>query len=289
VRALGSSRLRRRSRRPRLALAACLACVLALCGAGRARAEASNASTAVGAAWPLAAEHAGRIEGDHVVWQSSYFDSLSIDVAARWQRFDLARPVAGEIDAARSPGVTAVRDAGGAIVAFLVDADRAPDWRNQLDVVLRAPAPSDAKTRAITLAPPLPRTDAIQRLDVSGEGELRFEPATSDGLVHDIGSWSTPGISEDARHEVNEHLARHDTPRDDSPIYVKASAPVVAEGLRGRALTASERARPGLLLAIFLFLALGGACGAAYRALGRDARIEQAEAVLREEFERHGS
>jgi len=273
----------------RLVLAACLGCVLALCGASHARAEPSNASTAVGLAWPHAAEHAGRIEGDHVTWQSSFFDSLSLDLAARWQRFDLAHPVAGELDPSRSPGVTAVHDAGGAIVAFLVDTERAPDWRNQLDVTLRAPAPSDAKTHEVILTPPLARADAIQRLDISGEGELRFEPATSDGLVHDIGSWSTPGISEETRRETNEHLARHDTPLDDSPIYVKASAPAAAEGLRGRALTARERARPGLFLAVLLFLALGAACAAAYRWLGRDAGIEQAEAVLREEFERHGS
>jgi hypothetical protein len=235
---------------------------------------------------PRVASHLARIEGDRVTWESSFIDNGPVDPAARWERIDLARPIAGELDAAQSPGVAAIVDAKGAIEAFVVDARRLPNWHDAVGIAIRAPlAHVDGD---VVLSPPLARGDAVQRLVVSGEGDLRFEPAPGAGVVHNVGSWSTPGVSENARHDTNAWLGGGNTPLDLSPIYVQASSPALDHGLRGRALTATERAQPGLILAVLVFVLLAGASAATYRWLGRDARIEQAEAVLREEFERNG-
>ena len=175
-------------------------------------------------------------------------------------------------------------DAKGAVVALAIDTRRVPDWREEVTVTLVAPVAHDGAD--VVLVPPLARGGSIQRIEVSGGGELRFEPESALGLVHEVGAWSTPGISERVRHEADALLGGRDAPLDESPIYVEATSSTLERGLRGRALTATERARPGLILAIVVFVLLAAACAAAYRWLARDARIEEAEATLREEFER---
>jgi hypothetical protein len=264
------------------ALVAAVAIAVALLWTGAARAD-EGASVS-----PQVASHAARIEGERVTWESSFIDNGPVDPAARWERIDLARPIAGELDAVRSPGVAAIVDGKGAILGFAVDARRVPNWHDAVTVTVRAPL-----TRAgggggggdVVLAPPLARGDSVQRIVVSGEGDLRFEPDPGLGVVHHVGSWSAPSVSEDARRETDARLEGGHAALDLAPIYVLGSSPAFEQGLRGRALTATERARPGLILAVLVFVLLAGASAAAYRWLGHDARIEQAEAVLKQEFE----
>lgn len=235
---------------------------------------------------PRVAAHVGRIEGDRVTWESVFLDDGPGAADASGERIDLARPFPGELDTSRSPGVAAITDARGAIVGFAVEPRRRPYGSGSTVVVVRAPLVRVGDE--VVLAPPLARGESVQRLAVSGEGELRFEPAPSTGLVHDVGSWSDPGIAEGSRRAADAALGGRDLPLDEAPIYLRASSSVLAGGLRGHALTATERSRPGRILAVLVFALLAAGCAAAYRRLGRDARIEQAEAVLREEFERHG-
>jgi hypothetical protein len=247
-----------------------------------ARAEATAAAT------PRAASHVARIEGGSVTWESSFVGNESPDPPARWERIELARPISAELDAPRCPGVAAVVDAKGEILSFVIDTERLPDWRGDVRVALRAPLAhvgSNDDTKVV-LVPPFARGAGVQRVEVSGEGELRFEPEASSGFVHEVGSWATPGVSEAARHDADALLGGRDTPLDESPIYVDAASAALEHGLRGRALTATQRAQPGLILAISVFALLAAACAAAYRWLARDARLEQAEATLREEYER---
>jgi hypothetical protein len=237
-----------------------------------------------GSAWPRAVAHVGRIEGDHVLWNSSFVGNDTTDSSSGVVRIELARPVVADLDAEHSPGVSTVHDPTGAIVAFAVDTRQIDGWREGVQVSLRAPLKTEGVD--VVLVPPLARGGAIQRIEVSGAGETRLEPDPSLGLVHDVGSWTTPGISEWARRESDALLGRRNAPLDEAPIYVEAASPSLDRGLRGRALTQEERARPGKLIAIGIFILLAAACAGAYRWLAGDARIEEAEATLREEYAR---
>jgi hypothetical protein len=234
---------------------------------------------------PRVASHTGRIERDNVAWHSSFVGNVGDDPSSSRIRIDLARPLHGQLDAARSPGVGAIVDRQGGIVAFAIDPQRVPGWASVVTVTVRTSLPREGDT--VVLAPPIAAGDSVQRVELSGEGDLRFEPAPQDGFVRELGSWSAAGISESDRRAANAELGLGRR-FGESPIYLKASAPVLERGIRGRALTAQERARPGLILAVLAFVVLIAACAAGYRALGRDAQIEEAEALLREEFEQHG-
>jgi hypothetical protein len=237
-----------------------------------------------------AASHTGRIAGGRVTWESSYVANAGDDAPPsaphRTHRIDLLSPVVAELDAARSPGVSVVRAPGDGhpVVAIEVDEERVPSWRANVTVVLEEPLTHDGAD--VVLAPPLCRGPAVQRLDVSGEGDLRFEPASSLGLVHDVGWWTSPAVTERARHDADGLLGERAASLDEQPFYLEADSGDLSRGLRGRLPTAAERARPGVLLAVVVsaFLILG--CGAAYKRLAGDARVEQAEAALREEFAR---
>ncbi len=252
-------------------------------------AEVSVAEEAVGVVWPTVASHAARIEGDQVTWQTSYVRNTSSAQNARRERLDLERPVPGTLDQERSAGVEPILNHEGEIVAFAIDPQRAPSWQEAITVTIQAPLVRDGA--AIVLSPPLAHGGMVQRVDITGDGDLRFEPAASDGIVRHVGAWSAPGITETARRDANDDLGAgspvssgRSLALDDSPVYLVASSPALEHGLRGRAQTATERARPGLFLAAVLFIALALGCAEAYRRLGQDAQIEQAEAALREEF-----
>jgi hypothetical protein len=233
------------------------------------------------------ASHVGRIEGDRVTWRSMYVENASTDPSASRERLDLAHPFIGELDADQSPGVRAITDGTGAIVAIAVDPQVLGTWQRLVAFTVRAPLAREGAT--VVLAPPLARGEGIQRLDVNGPGDLRFEPASSDGLVKNVGSWSTAGIDETARRAASAELGETSISLDEAPIFVVATSDAVARGLPGTALTAAERARPGLILAGILFVVLAAACGLAYRLLGREAGIERAEAAIREDYERGGA
>jgi len=262
-------------------LAVLAAIVLAVFSASAAGTEESSV------AWPHAASHAGRIEGDRVLWQSTFCDNAGNDPNATRLQIDLARPLEGVLDGAGSPGVSAVVDGRGAILAFAIDPHRLPGWADAVTVTLRAPLARDGD--AVVLTPPIAAGDAVQRVELSGDGDLRFEPAPSDGFVRNAGSWSAPGISASDRRATNAELGLGRAALDESPIYLKATTPALDRGIRGRALTAQERARTGLILAAVAFVLLIAACAAGYRRLEQDARIEQAEVALREEFEKPGA
>ena len=239
---------------------------------------------------PGAASHTGRIASGHVTWESSYVASVGDDAPSftphRTHRIELARPIVAELDAARSPGVSVVRASseGHPIVAIEVDEERLYSWRASVTFVLEQSLAREGGD--VILAPPLCRGPTVQRVDVSGEGDLRFEPAPSLGLIHDVGWWASPVVTERARRDADALLGGRAASLDEQPFYLEADSGELSHGLRGRVLTAAERARPGVLLAVVVSALLVLGCAAAYKRLAGDARVEQAEAALREEFAR---
>lgn len=231
---------------------------------------------------PRAVSHSGYIRGNAITWTSTYRAVASRDSTATSQAISLADPLAATLDVERSPGVAAVLDASERITTFVIDTERLPTWSYEIVVTLRAPRRSDGGEEVLT--PPLVKMDGAQRIDVAGEGEIRFEPSASMGLVHHVGAWSAPSITEGARHELDVFLGRNDVPVDGLPLFVDAASPA-SSTLRGHALTSDERMRPGLYAAIAAFVLLVGAIAVAYQWLASNARIEEAEAALRSEFD----
>jgi hypothetical protein len=261
---------------PRAWLVSLFALAVALLGGRVARAD------EVADVRPRAAAHAAFVAGDTVTWTTTYNDCVSSDASAPAQRVLLSTPLRATLDADRSQGVTPALDAQGRIVALVFDG-RGLRWPLEVHATLRATV--ERSGDEIVLHPPLARSLVAERVEVAGEGDVRFEPSPSMGLVHNVGSWSTPGLSERTRHTADDVVGGHDAPLDEPPLYIGPSSEL-AQGLRGRTLTGAERARPGMLVALTVFLFLVIAITASYRWLGGRARIEQAEAVLREEYER---
>ncbi len=233
---------------------------------------------------PRFALHAARLSGDSVVWTSTLLDNTGDTGGKRaTRRVALARPIDAEL-VAPSPGVSAIRDGRGEIVGYAIDGDQLPGWPARLQVTLRAKLAREGDD--LVLEPPLVRGEVVQRIDVTAGRDARFEPAPELGLERHVGSWSAEGIGERARQSAGAQLAADGEARGDVTLYVRSDAPELARGLRGRALTAEERARPGLLLAVTTFAILVAALLLVRRWLSGIARIERAEAFLREEYER---
>jgi hypothetical protein len=235
-------------------------------------------------AGPRVALHAARLSGDSVVWTSTLLgNTVDAGSARATMRVPLARPIDAEL-VAPSPGISSILDGRGAIVAYAIDGARLPGWPARVQVTLRAKLAREGDD--VVLAPPLVRGELVQRVDVTAGSGATFEPSADLRLERQLGSWSTEGVGERVRQNAAAELAADGEAPGDVTLYVRSESPKLARGLRGRALTAEERARPGLLLALATFAILVAALLLVRRWLSGMVRIERAEAFLRTEYER---
>jgi hypothetical protein len=227
-----------------------------------------------------AAVHDARVTRDGITWRSIYVDNAAIADKRQAIRLELARPIDATLDVAGSPGVTPIVS-DESIVAFVIDADRLPYWNDAVAVTLHAPR-SDAGKHEEVLEAPLAHGDVPQRIVVSGDDDLRFEP-DEPTLERHVGYWAPASSRESERRACDEAIgSRAPLPLDDLPIYVAGVDG--AATIRGHFTTGPERARPGVIAATLLFVLVAALLAIAHRVLSGRARIEQAEAILREEF-----
>jgi hypothetical protein len=245
---------------------------LMLLAAPSARADATAPMTT------RAASHEARVSHDEITWRSLYVGNAYYPGSGMTLLLDLAEPIVASLDAAGSPGVTPIVD-GGAIVGFAIDADHVPSWSDGVALVLHAPRTGASEA---LLAPPLARGDVTSRIVVSGDDDLRFEP-TAPQLERHVGYWAAASSREGERRACDEAIGERARLRlDEIPIYVTGAE--ASHGIRGHFTTSSERARPGIFFAAVLFVLVASGLGLAHLRLSGRARIEQAEAVLREEY-----
>ncbi len=230
-----------------------------------------------------AAVHDARVTREAVTWRSIYIDN-EVDTGdpdhRRAIRLDLARPVHAELDAPESPGVAAIVE-DESIVGFILDSDRLPGWRGAFAVTLHAPRRT-VDASGDFLAPPLAKGEVPQRIVVTGDDDLRFEPGDPT-LERHVGYWAKASSRESDRRALDEQIgARARLPLDDLPIYVSGADGAAL--IHGHFTTGPERARPGVIAATLLFVFVAGLLLVAHKRLTGRARIEQAEAILREEY-----
>jgi hypothetical protein len=229
-----------------------------------------------------AASHDARVDSGGVTWHSVYVGSHGTVGHGYPLRIELAHPVAATLDAERSPGVRA-EQIGGAITAFVLDGERDGASRDAITVTLHAARVHDGD--AELLAPPLVHGDAVQRVTVAGDGELRFVPEGAP-LEHHVGYWVTAGIGDADRAACDATVGSRPA-IDDAPLYIGHADAVTT--VRGHATTGADRARAGILGVTLVSVLVLASLAWGYRRLTGRARVEQAEAILREEFERHGA
>jgi hypothetical protein len=226
-----------------------------------------------------AASHEARVAGAEVTWHTVYAGNGRVANGEGPLRVDLVHPIVATLDVDCSPGITELR-AGDAVTGFLVDPAHVHAWPLSFAVTLHAPRVHDGG--AELLAPPLARGDAIQRITVAGDDDLRFAP-DGPALEHHVGYWIAHGLDEREKSACDDRLPGRVTVGD-SPIYVgRGDGPVV---LRGHLSTAADRARTGAIGVTMISVLVIAVLAWGYRRLTGRARVEQAEAILREEFER---
>jgi hypothetical protein len=220
--------------------------------------------------------HEARVSRSEIVWQSLYFGDGSVVERGQALRLDLAHPIVATLDPNESPGVTAVTR-NGAIVALTVDPAHAPHWGDGIAVTLHA-----SRAPGEILDAPLARGQATARIVVLGDDELRFEP-TEPRIERHVGYWADARSQEPERRTCDEVVgARAPLRLDEIPIYVTEID--ATTGIRGHFTTRKDRARPGVFAAACLFVLIVLGLGVTHLRLAGRARIEQAEAILREEY-----
>jgi len=222
-----------------------------------------------------AASHDATVEADRITWRTTYFGNDAPgtgDVV----RVDLAAPIRCAPEEVRASHLVRVVRSGDAITGFEIQ--EYAGWRDAIVVTVV----QRIDRSAVVLAPPLARGDAVQVVTVSGADELRFEPGGASFIRH-VGYLATDDVDHAARAQCDDLVGRT-FPPSASPIYLRGSSRVASEGIRGALTTASERSRPGLLGTAFAFVAIAIGLALFYRRLSGQARAEQAEAALREEF-----
>ena len=240
-----------------------------------------RAGTASADARPVtswAASHDATVEGDRITWRTLYVGNDAPGTAGEL-RLDLATPLhvaAGDVSASR---LVRVVQSGDAITGFVFNDD--VGWRDGIAVTV---VQRFDDRRAITLAPPLSRGDSVQVVTLTGPDDLRFEPSRATALVRHVGFVAPDDVDHVARAQCDELLRRR-FQASASPIYVRGASRVATDGMAGALTTADERSLPGVIGAAIAFVAIAMALLLGYKRLGGHARAEQAEAVLREEYD----
>lgn len=266
------------ARRVTVAIAAG-AVALALAAGSEARAEERALSPVPRPAAVAAAVHRGSVGGDRITWRSRFVVQPGAGPGGVEVRLASPLPAGIDVDEARSPGVRATRDARGRVVAIAHDAAAT----DEVSVVVVQPVASRAD---LTLHPPLAAGDEVQAVTLEGRDDVRFEPEARLGVARHVTYSVAVDVDDASRHAADALLALPVGVGQPPPLYVRARGPMVDPGLVGSVTTAHERSRPAYFGAIALFVLGVGALAVLYRRFSRDARVEQAEADLRGEFER---
>lgn len=240
-----------------------------------------RAGTASADARPVtswAASHDATVEGDRITWRTLYVGNDAPGASGEL-RVDLAAPLHVAAADVRAPRLVRVVQTGDTISGLVFGDD--PGWRDGIAVTV---VQRFDKRSAMTLAPPLARGDGVQVVTVTGQDDLRFEPAPATALVRHVGFVAPDDVDHAARARCDELLGRR-FQASASPIYVRGASRVATDGMTGKLTTADERSLPGVIGAAIAFVALALALMLGYQRLGGHARAEQAEVVLREEYE----
>lgn len=224
-----------------------------------------------------AASHDGTVEGDRITWRTTYVGN-DAPGAGDTIHVVLAAPLRCSPDDVRASHLVRVEQHGGAITGLEIE--EYAGWRDAIVVTV---VQRFEKRDAVTLTPPLARGDTVQVVTVTGGDDLRFEPSRATELVRHVGFLAPDEIDHAARTQCDDLLGRRFA-ASATPIYVRGTSRVAAEGLTGALTTSDERSRPGLVGAAFAFFAIGVGLVLLYRRLNGQARAEQAEAAIREEF-----
>lgn len=208
----------------------------------------------------VAVDHTATWQGEQISWVSV----LHLD-GEGGGALPLARPIPGPVE-----GAPVVTDAAGQVVAVQV-----PEGARSLRLRSVQPTPGQ---RAPELAPPLPLSDAAQRIDLDG---LRWAPDPALGLERHMRRTSPPGFTVAERRKVDRWLDGRAQPKG-ARIYVIADPSLAATGLQGEVGPAQVQVGVALAIAGLFGLVLGaGALG--YRLLERQARRERIERYLQDE------
>ncbi len=225
-----------------------------------------------------AASHDATVEGDRITWRTLYVGNDAPGATGEL-RVDLAAPLhvaAVDVHASR---LVRVVQSGDAITGFVFSDDAG--WRDGIAVTV---VQRFDDRRRITLEPPLARGDGVQVVTLTGQDDLQFEPSRTTALVRHVGFVAPDDIDHAARAQCDDLLGRR-FQASTSPIYVRGASRVATDGIAGALTTADERSLPGVIGAAIAFVAIAIALLVGYKRLGGHARAEQAEAVLREEYE----
>ena len=239
----------------------------------------ASTTAAAGAPPPSAARaalHVGTVVGEDLQWRSTIVLPPDGDGAPLRLRLAAPLPPGETLDAA--PGVHAVFERDG-IVA--VDFAAAPEGV----AVLRFTQPNARRAARAHLGAPLVEGDAIQIVDVAGDGGARFEPAAELGLDRTVTELVQPGISLGDRGAAIAELDYH-APLGAVPLVLRADAALVARGgIDGTLTTFAERRRGAAAGISVAFIAAIIALWALQRRLGRAAHEEEAERALAAEYD----
>jgi len=255
------------ARRRRTAHAVCAALVLAALPAAAAPPAVASARAAV---------HRGVVVGDAIQWRTTIAFPPMDDASPVRVRLAVPLPPGETLDG--PPGARAVRD-GERIVAVDIDAPEGGQ------VVLRFTQPGAKRAPRAHLGAPLVEGDAVQIIDVDGDGGARFEPDPALGLDRTLGELVQPGVPHDERAAAIDALDFH-PPIGAVPLVLRADPAVVARGGVDGALTTFAERRRGAAagIGVAFVLAIAG-LWALQRRLGKAAREEEAERVLAAEFQ----
>lgn len=211
----------------------------------------------------FAVDHTATWQGEQIAWVSV----LHLD-GEGGGTLPLARPVPGPVE-----GADTVSDAAGRVVAVQV-----PEGARSLRLQVVQPAPGQ---RAAELAPPMPLSDAPQRIDLDG---LRWDADPALGLERHMRRTSPPGFTERDRRKVDRWLDGRRQPKG-SRIYVIVDASLADSGLKGE--VGPARVDVGVALAVGgLFAGVLGAGALGYRHLEGQARRERIDRYLEDEVVR---
>ncbi|APR85059.1 Hypothetical protein A7982_10408 [Minicystis rosea] len=245
-----------------------------LCGAALFALSISSAAAA--AEGPIvAAQHHGVVRGEVIRWTSNYVLRREAPPS-----ITLAYPLPVGAVLEVSPDVSAEARAGR-VTAIRLGSGSVEDGR----VTVAVTAPLERLGRDVRLAPPLAAGDAVQIVEVEGSDELRFEPEPRTELARHVGFFAPVDLPWSARDACDRIVGYVRVRLNDDPMYLKASAPIVAaEGIRGRLVSHGDRIHAGALGAGGAFIALVVGLGLLLRRLARAAKIEEGERAMAEEF-----
>jgi len=226
--------------------------------------------------------HRGQVGTDSVRWTSTVRLSLRGVVDHKELRLPLAVVDGLVLDAAVLPaGVTAERVAGR-LVALRVSAARViEEPLLRLEFVQRSPA----GLGAVTLQPPVVDGRAPQLVLLQGPEGITFVPDAGLGVVQRLGFSAPQEMRGPERRMLLGMLREPAAPPSGAAVWLRAEQVRALGGVPGTlTMTAQRRARAGVWLGFGSLLGVI-ALWVTLKGLDPLARVEDAEEVLRQEFD----